>query len=149
MFYLLIFRVRLPPRLYSGNKKAGKPRSAPFTFWISTAFPLLACGSSVRLSLVPACAIVKPLLGGPDSSDIGNDPAKRSGARIDGCQGKMAFSRCRGNEFADNDIWSLDESRVRFLVYTFPRTLSSRLRQERETALLLLPRLPSDSLFRA
>jgi hypothetical protein len=56
----------------------------------------------------------QPLLGGPDSSDIGNGPAKRSGARIDGCQGKMAFSRCRGNEFADNDIWSLDESRVRF-----------------------------------
>ena len=41
MFYLLIFRVRLPPRLYSGNKKAGKPRSAPFTFGF-TSFPLLA-----------------------------------------------------------------------------------------------------------
>jgi hypothetical protein len=26
MFYLLIFRAPLPPRLYSGNKKAGKPR---------------------------------------------------------------------------------------------------------------------------
>src|ERR1700676_168463 len=38
MFYLLIFRVRLPPRLYSGNKKAGKPRSAPFTFGF-TSFP--------------------------------------------------------------------------------------------------------------
>ena len=38
MFYLPIFRVRLPPRLYSGNKKAGKPRSAPFTFGF-TSFP--------------------------------------------------------------------------------------------------------------
>src|SRR5271165_1837700 len=41
MFYLLIFRVRLPPRLYSGNKKAGKPRSAPLLL-DSPAFPLLA-----------------------------------------------------------------------------------------------------------
>jgi hypothetical protein len=54
--------------------------------------------------LVPAYAIDKPLLGGPDLSDIGNDPAKRSGVSIDGCPGKMAFSRCRGNEFADSDI---------------------------------------------
>jgi hypothetical protein len=41
MFYLLILRVRLPPRLYSGNKKAGKRRSAPFTFWIDQLSPCL------------------------------------------------------------------------------------------------------------
>jgi hypothetical protein len=43
MFYLLIFRVRLPPRLYSGNKKAGKPRDqrvAGCSFFIVTFFEL-------------------------------------------------------------------------------------------------------------
>ena len=55
MFYLLIFRVRLPPRLYSGNKKAGKRRSAPFTFEF-TSFPP-AC----RRSLSSAFALRREL----------------------------------------------------------------------------------------
>ena len=33
MFYLLIFRERLPPQLYSGNK-GREAKKCPFNFWI-------------------------------------------------------------------------------------------------------------------
>src|SRR5271166_2806017 len=41
MFYLLIFRVRLPPRLYSGNKKGREATQFAVYFWIHQLSPCL------------------------------------------------------------------------------------------------------------